>query len=133
MSVNLLIITHEEIGDALVKAASSALGGMPLPTTVVTVSYDTDPDELLKKLKQVSCNLLQGDDGLLVLTDLYGSTPSNIAASLQENNRIRVIAGLNLPMLIRIMNYSQLPLEELAEKALSGGKDGVINCSKNYA
>ncbi len=68
--------------------------------------------------------------GFLILTDLFGSTPSNIASRLQqfqESDKIRIVAGLNLPMLIRVMNYPHLALDELTQKAVSGGKDGVIN------
>lgn len=130
MTVSVLLITHEEVGTALLSAASTALGELPLPTTVVTVNYDTDPELLLPKLQQLAANIEHGQ-GLLILTDLYGSTPSNIASSLKCNNRIRVIAGLNLPMLIRVMNYPQLEIKDLAQKALSGGKDGVVNCFEN--
>jgi len=62
---------------------------------------------------------------VLVLTDLYGSTPSNIAQKLIAQRNVHVVSGLNLSMLIRILNYPQLPLLELSEKAVSGGKDGI--------
>ena len=67
----------------------------------------------------------------MVLTDLFGATPSNIASKLQkkqEKDEICIVTGLNLPMLIRVMNYATLTLGELREKAVSGGKDGVICC-----
>jgi len=132
VKVNVLIITHEEIGSALLHAAETALGELPLPTTVITVNYRTDPEALILKLKNLIAKV-DKDQGILVLTDLFGSTPSNIAANLQSCSRpIRVVAGLNLPMLIRVMNYACLDLNTLAEKAISGGKDGVINCSGNH-
>lgn len=129
MTVSVLLITHDEIGSALLNAATSTLGELPLPTTVVTINYRTDPDALIPKLQRLANNI-EHDQGLLILTDLYGSTPSNIASHLQNKNQIEVIAGLNLPMLIRVMNYPQLGLHELAQKALTGGKEGVINCKK---
>lgn len=130
MTVNVLLITHEEIGSALVHAATKALGTLPLPTTVITVNYDSEPEALIPKLRKLVAAAIANGQGLLVLTDLFGSTPSNIAASLQSNHQIKVITGLNLPMLIRVMNYAHLELPDLAEKAFSGGKDGIIDCSK---
>lgn len=126
MSVSILIITHDDIGDALIRSARKTLGDLPLPITAVTVSADTDPDQLIPKLEHFvqSC---QFNEGLLVLTDLYGSTPSNIAMSLQKCCDVEVISGVNLPMLIRVLNYPQLNLQELANKALDGGRCGIVN------
>ena len=67
-------------------------------------------------------------DGTLILTDMYGSTPSNIACGASERHDIRIISGLNLPMLIRVLNYPHLNLNELEQKAITGGQDGVISC-----
>lgn len=128
MTVTVLLITHEEIGTALLQAAEQTLGDLPLETTVISVKDDTNPEALLPRLQQFIQQTDMGK-GLLILTDLYGSTPSNIAKNLQNDTNIRVISGLNLPMLIKIMNYAHLPLNELAEKAISGGKQGVVNCT----
>ena len=129
MSVKIIIVTHDEIGQALIKVASTTLGQLPLETSVVKVGFDTDPEELLIQLQQrVEQN--ENKDGILILTDLYGSTPCNLAAKLQTN-QVRVVAGLNLPMLIRLMNYPKLSLKKLAQKAVSGGKDGVLDCVDN--
>jgi PTS system ascorbate-specific IIA component len=65
---------------------------------------------------------------VLVLTDMYGSTPSNIASRLVRERGWRLIAGVNLPMLIRVLNYSGLGIHELISKALSGGHDGIMLC-----
>ena len=125
MSVNIIIITHNEIGDALIGAATSTLGELPLPTTVVKVTYKTEPSALVKKLKKL-VDKIESDEGFLVLTDLYGSTPSNIAAALDEYDNLNIVSGLNLPMLIRLMNYPKLSLADLTQKALSGGRDGIV-------
>lgn len=127
--VGLLIITHNKVGEALLDAALSVIGQCPLPYKTLTVSQNCDPEERLKIARGYVAEINQGD-GVLVLTDIYGSTPSNIACALKDND-ISIIAGINLPMLVRIMNYAALPLEELTEKAISGGKNGVILTS-NY-
>jgi PTS system mannose-specific IIA component len=128
MSVSILIISHNEIGTALVNTVKITLGNqLPLPVATVELTDDADPDVLIPRLKNVVKALDQGD-GVLILTDLYGSTPSNIAQHLQSNNKVLIVTGLNLPMLIRIMNYPQLPLDQLSEKALTGGQSGIIEC-----
>ena len=80
---------------------------------------------MLRDAKQAAEKLDSGD-GVLVLTDMYGATPSNIACRLRKLHDVRVVAGLNLPMLIRVLNYPGLDLDELMHKALSGGRDGVL-------
>ena len=127
MSVGVLIITHGEIGRALLDSAVQILGVCPLDTRCLSAPNDEDPDLVLDRALELTDGLDQGD-GILVLTDLFGSTPSNISCRLQQFHNARVIAGINLPMLVRVLNYPQLHLEELTHKAISGGKDGVLVC-----
>lgn len=125
---HLVIITHDEIGKALLSAVTKTLGEIPLPTSIIPITHDTDPDSIRAELSRLTQNL-HPEIGLLVLTDLYGSTPSNIANSIEHRNT-RIITGLNLPMLIRVMNYAHLNLDHLANKALSGGREGVMKCNQ---
>ena len=92
---------------------------------LLPASRDADPDVLLNKGRDLVGSLDEGD-GVLVLTDLYGSTPSNIAKQLLDDDRVRIVTGVNLPMVIRVLNYPKLQLDQLAEKAVSGGRDGVF-------
>jgi len=124
MSVGLLVITHDGIGPALLGTTSLMLGGCPLQAKLLMASKDSDPEDLKKQADEF-VGLLDSGDGVLILTDLYGSTPSNIAAGLGEKHEIRSISGVNLSMLIRVLNYPELALDELAEKAKSGGLDGI--------
>ncbi len=128
MTIGLLIITHNHIGDDLIATATAMLGLCPLSTEALAVTQNADPEATLRKARQCVETLDQGN-GVLVLTDIYGSTPSNIACQLIEGERVQVVSGVNLPMLIRILNYPQLSLPELTEKALSGGRDGVLCCN----
>lgn len=132
MSVGLLLITHGNIGCDLAETARATFGSQPLPIAQLAVPLSGNPDMLLERARSMCEHLDQGD-GVLVITDMFGSTPSNIACRLNELPRIRIIAGLNLPMLIRVLNYPDLPLEGLAEKALSGGHDGVLDCQQSQA
>lgn len=129
MSVGLLIITHDGIGPSLLGTTSLMFNGCPLNAKLLMASRDSDPIELTELAKDY-LQALDTGDGVLVLTDQYGSTPSNIAAKLKQHNNIRVIAGINLSMLIRVLNYPALDLNALAEKALSGGRDGVLEVDK---
>lgn len=124
MSVGVLIISHDGIGPALLGTAVLMLDECPLQTKLLTTSRDCDPDQLMEDaVEQIT--ILDTGDGVLILTDLYGSTPSNIAQKLITQKQVHVVSGLNLSMLIRVLNYPQLPLLELSEKAVSGGKDGI--------
>jgi len=129
MTISVLLVTHAEVGEALLKAVTRTMDELPLPTTVVTVNYDSDLTDLVPRVKKVAAEFAK-HEGLLILTDLFGSTPSNIAQELQKLGNVRVVSGLNFPMLIRVMNYPGLTLDKLAEKAVSGGKDGVIDCKR---
>jgi PTS system ascorbate-specific IIA component len=124
MSVGILIISHDGIGPAILGTATLMLDDCPLQTKLLTTSRDCDPDQLTEDaIEQVEA--LDTGEGVLVLTDLYGSTPSNIAQKLTTQRHVQVVTGLNLSMLIRVFNYPQLTLEKLSEKAITGGKDGI--------
>jgi mannose PTS system EIIA component len=126
--VGLLIITHNNVGGALFDAATSVLGSCPLPYEILPVSQNCDPEERLQQA-QIYLEKLNKDEGVLVVTDMFGSTPSNIATKLATDN-VTVVTGINLPMLVRIMNYPKLSLEKLSHKAVSAGQTGVIIVEK---
>jgi PTS system ascorbate-specific IIA component len=127
MSVGLLIITHGRIGEDLLATATSVMGFCPLQTAHLAVSQKTDPEALLREARRL-CNDLDCGQGVLVLTDMYGSTPSNIANRLLDQAQVQVVAGINLPMVVRVLNYPSLNLYEMVNKALSGGHDGIVFC-----
>jgi len=124
MSVGILIISHDSIGDALFYTANNMIENNPLKVRLLSASRECDPDKELEAAKSL-LEELDGGDGVLVLTDLLGSTPSNIAHRLQQHKDINIVTGINLSMLIRIFNYPDLNLTNLTEKAYSGGVDGV--------
>ncbi len=128
MRVGLCLISHNRIGESLLETATSMLGGRPLPVSVISVTSGCDPDKVLVQARDAVRSIDQGD-GVIVLTDMYGSTPSNIATALiRDNEHIIVISGMNLPMLVRLMNYPALNITQLAAKALSGGQEGIFRC-----
>lgn len=124
MTVGLLIITHGDVGKVLLDTATAVLGLCPLQTEVICVSQDCNPEQITDQARHRVTALNQGA-GVLVLTDLYGSTPGNIAGR-QLGDAVAVVSGLNLPMLVRVLNYPHMSLEELTAKAVSGGREGVM-------
>lgn len=126
MSVGILLITHSGIGSALLNVAHGTFGRLPLEVSQLSVSRDPEPELLISKAGYLVRKIDAGA-GVLVLTDMFGSTPSNIAQGLQRQTfNIQVVAGLNLPMLFRILNYPTLNLRQLTQKAVQGGIDGIF-------
>lgn len=124
MNVGLLLISHPGIATALLTNAFKILGSRPMKTRVLEVAMDTDLELLKIKARQIIHELDKGD-GVLILTDLYGASPSNLAYHFKDDEHIRIVSGLNLSMLIRTLNYHSNNLDELALKAASGATDGV--------
>ena len=100
---------------------------MSLPTEVLEVRSVQDPDLLIRQGEMLIDRLDRGA-GVLILTDAFGSTPSNIANRAAVGRHCKVVAGLNLPMLIKVYNYPALDLEAMAEAAVAGGRRGVMAC-----
>jgi PTS system ascorbate-specific IIA component len=92
------------------------------------VTDDAERDLLAAQARHMA-EALDSGEGVLVLADLFGSSPANIANALTGSGRVHVLTGVNLPMLVRVLNYPRLPLSEIAQKALSGGRDGVLLCA----
>ena len=127
MSVGILLITHEGIGNALVAVATRLLRKLPLETAAFEVPFDGDVDALLPQAS-AALRKVDGGHGVLVLTDLYGATPSNIASRLARlGTPVRRVSALSLPMLLRVMNYADLDLDELPAVAAAGARNGVIH------
>ncbi len=128
MSVGVLLLTHEAIGKALISAARHVLARLPLDGRRAVKCRRTRirPDLCATRTAKHARELDHGD-GVLVLSDLYGATPCNIGLSLAELGvHLHCVSGLNLPMLLRVLNYSEKTLPELAEIAATGGRGGIF-------
>ena len=129
MSVSILIVSHGQLAEQLIQIATSTFGGVaPLQCKSLSVSQTCDPDLVAAANTDMIVKLDQGD-GVLIFTDAYGSTPSNIANRLAAIGTSKVNAGVNLPMLLRVFNYPEQSLNELSTIAFNGGQDGIIICS----
>ncbi len=127
--VGILIIAHGTFGDALIHCASHVLGKRPLAVAQLGVTVRDDPDALLPQAKALVAGLDKGD-GVLILTDILGATPANLATRLLEPGRVAGLAGASLPMLIRALTYRDEPLTAVVGKASSGGLEGVTRLGK---
>ncbi len=124
--IGILIVSHGSLGDSLIQCVQHVLGAPQPALEAFCVTAKDDPAETLPRLKAAAERLDQGA-GVLVLSDIYGATPSNIVCRLLEPGRVEGVAGANLPMLIRALTYRNEPLATVVAKALSGGRDGVLH------
>lgn len=124
MNVGLLLVSHPGIAPALLTNAFRILGSNPIKTSILEVPMDSNLELLALETEKMIEDLDQGD-GVLILADLFGSSPCNLVYQFKNKQHIRIVSGLNLSMLIRAMNYYQDDLETLAEKAALGAADGI--------
>ena len=124
MSIGLLLITHPGIGTALLANASAMLEACPLETRCLEVPPGADLEQLMLHARD-ALETIDDGSGVLILTDAFGSTPSNIARRVAEGRHTTVVSGVNLPMLVRIFNYASDDLESLTRKAAEGGVRGI--------
>lgn len=125
MAVGILLVTHEGIGTALVAVARRLLPVLPLQVEVLEVPFDAEIDAVLP-LASAAMRRADSGDGVLLMTDLYGASPSNLAARVARlGTPVRRISAVSLPMLLRVMNYADLGLDELPAIAAAGGRNGV--------
>jgi PTS system ascorbate-specific IIA component len=125
--VGLLLVTHGKLGHFLLETMVDMIGALPLAADVLEVRRVQATDVLLLQGRRMIERLDRGA-GVLMLTDAFGSTPSNIANRLAEAPRTAVVAGVNMPMLVKVFNYPQLDLDAMSRAAVEGGQRGVVIC-----
>jgi PTS system mannose-specific IIA component len=123
--VGILIITHGNLGAGLAENAFHVLGRSWTNLETLAVEKSEDPDVKLAVARSLVSGLNEGQ-GVLVLSDMLGGTPSNIASRLIEPGKVEAVAGVNLPMLVRALSYSQQTLDVVVSKAVTGGLEGVV-------
>ena len=123
--VGILIIAHGTLGESLIHCASHVLNKRPPRLKQLGVTAQDDPLMLLPQARALVKELDTGS-GVIILSDMYGGSPSNIAAKLLIPGRVEGVAGVNLPMLLRALTYREKPLSIVLTKAVSGGCEGVL-------
>jgi PTS system ascorbate-specific IIA component len=123
--IGIFLITHGSLGESLVQCACHVLNKRPQQIVQLGVSGQDDPLDALPLARDM-LKLVDSGRGVLLLTDIFGATPCNVALKLLQPGRIEGVAGVNLPMLLRALTYREKDLETLVTKAVAGGRDGVM-------
>jgi PTS system mannose-specific IIA component len=126
MSVGILIIAHGKLAAHVLWQVELNIGSPPLAMAAVEVDPQAKPEEVKIAATQLAQGLDSGD-GIVIVTDLFGATPSNVAHSLELSGQSTIVHGLNLAMLIRACNYQDCSLEELTEKMIEGGQRSIFS------
>jgi PTS system ascorbate-specific IIA component len=130
--VGILLVTHDGLGGSLVDCVEHVLGEVPRNLRSLSVHAADDPQHKLVEGEELVKELDTGS-GVLILTDMYGATPSNIGRQLCRMEHVHGVAGVNLPMLLRVASRTGLTLPELANVAVEGGRDCIVHMNHEHA
>jgi len=124
--IGIVIVTHSQLGDALIGAAEFIIGNRPEAMESISIDLSQNADKLRTKIAQ-GIKKVEGKEGILILTDMFGGTPSNLSYSFLEEGRIEVLSGVNLPILIQAANLrgKNMKLGELAANLEIFGKKSI--------
>lgn len=128
--IGIFLITHGTLGESLIQCSCHVLNKRPPQIAQLGVSAQDDPLDIMP-LARSMLGWVDSGAGVLLLTDIYGATPSNIAAKLVVPEQVELIAGVNLPMLLRVLTYRDRDLPTLVKRAVAGACDGVLHVTNN--
>jgi PTS system mannose-specific IIA component len=122
--IGLLIVTHCDLGKEFLNAAEFIVGRLE-GVEVISITQTSDSEKIRKMIGE-KLSVLNKGKGVLILTDMFGGTPSNLSLSFLKDDMVEVLTGVNLPMVIAIaQNRSRMSLSELAETAQEAGKMSI--------
>lgn len=124
MSIALLFVTHEGIASNLLSIGEAIIQKSNNNLSYFEIAMDASTDEAVNAIEK-KLSSLSTDEGIIFITDIYGSTPSNIAQQLADKYHTHLISGVNLPMVIRLLNYRHEQSKTLLQKALDGAHFGI--------
>ena len=124
--IGLFLITHGSLGESLLQCACHVLNKRPSLIAQLGIAAQDDPLDVLPLARDM-LKLVDGGSGVLLLTDIFGATPANIAAKLLEPGRVEGVSGVNVPMLLRAISNRDKDIATLLTKTVAGGRDGVVN------
>lgn len=123
--VGILLVTHNGLGDSFIDCIRHVLGEVPRNLKGLSVHANDDPQQKLREGQELIKQLDTGG-GVLILADVFGATPSNIGRQLCCADHVTGIAGVNLPMLLRVLRQPNKNLPELARMAVEGGRECIV-------
>ena len=122
--LGVVVVTHGQLATELLNAAETIVGDLP-GFAAISIGWHDDVEQAREEIGQAISRLETGD-GVIVLTDMFGGTPSNLAMSLLEEGRVEVVTGVNLPMLIKLANLREtVPLQEVARRIREDGRNAI--------
>lgn len=123
--IGIVIVTHSQLGEALIDAAEFVIGTRPEATVSVSIDLNENVDKLRKKIAG-GIKTVNQKEGVLILTDMFGGTPSNLSYSFLEEGQVEVISGVNLPILVQAINTrKKMELSKLATTLESFGRKSI--------
>ena len=127
--IGIILVMHEDLGDAYIRCATTILDEVPPAITAVRIDPTLRDAQTIQKMILSAIRTVDSGDGILILTDLFGATPCNACSALEKKYRdnIKIIAGLNFPMLLKLLTNRTLSLTQAAEVAIEAGKRGIID------
>ena len=128
--IGVLVLTHGAAGENMLATARQILGSIAMPAAALGVEPEADPQAVIERARALAQQLDDGS-GVLILTDMYGATPGNVAAALLADGRVEGVAGLSLPMLVQVLSGRNGNLDAAVKRALSGGADGVLHMNQD--
>ncbi len=121
----ILVVTHANLGSALIETLEFILGKEQEKLLPISIDIKEDPDSLRKKIKQ-AISKVRSDNGVLIFTDMFGGTPSNLAYSFLEEGKVEVISGVNLPLLLKaVTSRKKMDMESLTTSLIAHGKRSI--------
>ncbi len=123
--IGILLVTHANLGNALIETAELILEGSQEKIGFVSINIQENPDSLRKKIKK-GISKVKTDKGILILTDMFGGTPSNLSYSFLEEGIVEVISGVNLPILLKAINSrKKMDMATLTSSLIETGKRSI--------
>lgn len=123
--IGILVVSHEPLGTALIRCTRHIFGSLPPQLAALDVIPDEDPAKAIGAARDLLARINDGS-GTIVFTDAFGATPSRIAMTLAERHRVVVIAGVNLPLLVKALNNRRADLNELVEQLVESGRRAIF-------
>lgn len=122
--IGILVVSHEPLGTALIQCTRHIFGRLPPQLAALDVVPDEDPEAAYGSARELLARINDGS-GAIVLTDVYGATPSRVAMRLAVPHRVHVVAGANLAMLVKAIYSRRIPVDELVELLLESGRSSI--------
>ncbi len=123
--IGILVVTHANLGSTLIETLEFILGNEQENLLPISIDIKEDPDDLRKKIKQ-GISKVNSDRGVLIFTDMFGGTPSNLAYSFLEEGKVEVISGVNLPILLKaVTSRKKMEMGKLTTSLVEHGKKSI--------